>query len=218
MTTIAHRPAGRRHSRATPLRLTALACLTATACQSNRPVPPLSGDEVRLDLPLVQQDELYACGLASISALAQYWGVAIPEEERVTLARIAAERQGLSGGELRATLEGLGLEVFVFHGTLDRTATGLYTSIDAQRPLLVMLSPDGTAHHYCLVLGYDDPRDTLILLDPRRGEVLVPVAAFDRDWARCDRFTLLACPTAAGESGQLAHAVPETETTTKVNP
>jgi hypothetical protein len=56
-----------------------------------------------------------------------------------------------------------------------------------------MLSTDGVGHHYALVLGYDDPRDRLILLDPRKGEILVPAAVFDRNWARCQRFTLLAC-------------------------
>jgi ABC-type bacteriocin/lantibiotic exporter with double-glycine peptidase domain len=161
---------------------------------------------VRLDLPLVQQDELYACGLASMSALAQYWGVAIPSEERLALARTAAEEQGLSGRDLRTTLEGLGLDVFVFRGGLDRGPTGVFTAIDAGHPLLVMISPDGTTHHYCLVLGYDAPRYTLILLDPRRGETLVPVDVFDREWARCERFTLLACPRVPGESGDLADA------------
>jgi hypothetical protein len=54
-----------------------------------------------------------------------------------------------------------------------------------------MLSTDGTAHHYALVLGYDEPRGNLILLDPLKGELLVPMPVFERDWARCQHFTLL---------------------------
>ena len=141
-----------------------------------------------------------------MSALTQYWGVEIPAEERASLARTAAEERGLSGRDLRTTLEGLGFDVYLFRGGLDRGPTGVFTAIDAGRPLLVMISPDGKTHHYCLVLGYDAPRYTLILLDPRRGETLVPVDVFDREWARCERFTLLACPRPAGESGQLADA------------
>jgi len=147
---------------------------------------------VRLDLPLVRQDALYDCGLASISALCQYWGVEIPAEERASLARTAEERSGLSGDELRSLMEQLGFEVFLFEGSLDREVTGIFANVDAGRPLLVMLSPDGAAHHYALVLGYDEPRGNLILLDPMKGELLVPRSVFERDWARCQRFTLLA--------------------------
>jgi ABC-type bacteriocin/lantibiotic exporter with double-glycine peptidase domain len=148
---------------------------------------------VRLDLPLVRQDALYDCGLASISALCKYWGLDMPADERAALALTAENNAGLSGSDLSTALEELGLEVFLFQGTLDRTATGIYGQVDAGRPPLVMLSPDGTRHHYGLVLGYDEPRGNLILLDPTRGEILVNVAIFDRNWARCQRFTLLAC-------------------------
>lgn len=186
-----------------------LALGALSACSATRVAAPLSADAVRLDLPLVKQDELYACGLASISALAQYWGTSIPADERAELARTAAEKQGLSGRELRDALEGLGLETFVFRGSLDRSATGVYRSIDAGRPLLVMTSPDGEAHHYGLVLGYDAPRETLIVLDPMRGETLVPAAVFAPQWARCQNFTLLACPRPDAATSELA-TVPET--------
>ncbi|MBK7644425.1 MAG: C39 family peptidase [Planctomycetes bacterium] len=182
----------------TPVRALALVvlALAAGACRSTaKPQAPLSESAVRLDLPLIHQDALYDCGLASISALCQYWGVAIPAEERNSLAQTAQQRAGLSGGELQAALEQLGFEVYLFEGSLDRAATGLLHNIDVGRPLLVMLSSDGNAHHYGLVLGYDEPRGNLILLDPMKGELLVPMPAFERDWARCRRFTLLASRT-----------------------
>jgi hypothetical protein len=172
-----------------------LLLLATAGCQSTASRPAtLSDSAVTLDLPLVRQDSLYACGLASISALSKYWGVEIPEGNRASLAQTADEEKGLSGGELRDELTRNGMEVFLFQGTLDHSPTGLYHQIDAGRPPLVMLSPDGVGHHYCLVLGYDEPRRNLILLDPVRGEVLTPVAAFERNWERCQRFTLLACP------------------------
>jgi ABC-type bacteriocin/lantibiotic exporter with double-glycine peptidase domain len=166
--------------------------LAGAGCRA-APMSPLSDSAVRLDLPLVHQDALYECGLASISALCQYWGVVIPVDERASLAQTAADNAGLSGSELRAELEQLGLEVYLFEGTLDRATTGIYAHVDAGRPPLVMLSADGTGHHYELVLGYDEPRGNLILLDPMKGEILVPVAVFERNWKRCQRFTLLAC-------------------------
>jgi len=184
-----------------PLRIaivTGLALSALAGCQSQRIEPAqLSDSAVTLDLPLVHQDALYECGLASMSALCQYWGVEIPDEERASLAREAGEKKGLSGGELRTALHDLGLEVFLFHGTLDRSPTGLYRHVDGGRPPLVMLALGGAGdagHHYCLVLGYDEARGNLILLDPIKGQVLTPTAVFDRDWERCERFTLLACP------------------------
>lgn len=202
------------------LALGALA-LAGAGCRAPQPRGPLSESAVRLDLPLVRQDALHDCGLASISALCQYWGVEIPDEERADLARTAEEEAGLTGNELCDALEGLGLETFLFHGSLDRAPTGLYRHVDAGRPPLVMLTSDGADNHYALVLGYDEPRGEVLLLDPLRGDVSVAVHAFQRSWEGCQRFTLLACPreeeplaslpegasdAAARASGSTAHA------------
>jgi ABC-type bacteriocin/lantibiotic exporter with double-glycine peptidase domain len=174
------------------------AALILSSCRSERAEAPLlSEDAVVLDLPLVRQDDLYNCGLAAISALCQYWDVSIPPEQRETLAQKANEEKGLAGSELRDALQKDGLEVYLFRGTLDRTETGIYRHLDAGRPLLVMLSPDGSdnkGHHYCLLLGYDETRRNLLLLDPARGEVLRSVPVFERAWDDCQRFTLLAAP------------------------
>lgn len=181
--------------------LLALLLLGMVGCraQSLRPVQ-LSESAVLIDMPLVLQDDLYGCGLASVATLCQYWGVEIPDLDRATLAETANRSEGLSGGELLEVLRRLGLEVYLFQGARDRSLTGLYGHVDAGRPLLVMLSPDGEDRHYCLVLGYDEPRGNIILLDPLQGQVLTPVVAFDRNWGRCQRFTLLACPSPRGES------------------
>lgn len=183
-----------------------LACVALAGCRSTKVGSPLLSEQaVMLDLPLVRQDELYNCGLAAISALCQYWDVELPADQRASLARLASDEKGLSGNELRAALESRGLETFLFRGALDRSDIGVYKQIDAGRPLVVMVSPDGKAHHYCLVLGYDEPRQNVVLLDPARGQVLRTTRQFDKDWEACERFTLLACPkgveSAPGKSG-----------------
>jgi predicted double-glycine peptidase len=185
-------PSARRAATAV---LIALLALGALGCRARTIRPEqLSEHAVTLDLPLVEQDALHGCGLAALSALCQYWGVAIPPEERAALARTAEEMEGLSGGELRAALERLGMESFLFKGALDRSTTGLYRQVDEGRPAIVMVAPDDEARHYLLVLGYDEPRGNLLLLDPARGQVLAPLAAFERNWERCEWFTLLADP------------------------
>ena len=175
----------------------ALAALLA-GCRAQTERVELSDRAVVLELPFVRQDELYECGLASISALCQYWGVAIPDPDRAELAAMAVEREGLSGAELRAALERLGLEVFLFEGALDHSPTGLYAHVDKGRPPIVMLARGRGEHHYCLFLGYDEPRGNVLLLDPVRGSVMLPAPAFERDWVQARRFTLLALPPNPG--------------------
>jgi ABC-type bacteriocin/lantibiotic exporter with double-glycine peptidase domain len=176
------------------LRVLALALLLELAGGCRTPAAPLSSEAVVLELPVVQQDELWECGLAAITALAAYYGVDLAPELRAALAKTAVEREGLSGAELREALEGEGFTVFVFAGVLEGGATGLFDHVDAGRPPLVMVSDDGELHHYCLVLGYDPPAGHIVLLDPRRGRVVLPVETFERDWERANRFTLLATP------------------------
>jgi hypothetical protein len=55
-----------------------------------------------------------------------------------------------------------------------------------------MLTSEGNGPHYEILLGYDEPRGNVILLDPVRGEVLLTTANFEQVWARCSHFTLLA--------------------------
>lgn len=166
--------------------------LVVAACTGPalRPVEP-SPAAVLLTVPAVPQDELYECGLASISALCRYQGVEIPPAERARLVEIARAEEGLSGAELRAALEAAGLEVFLFHGTLDHSTGGLYRHVDRGRPLLVMLSVDDERFHYCLFTGYDPTNRNVFLLDPRRGSLVLPEEAFAMLWERAERFTLL---------------------------
>ncbi len=172
----------------------ALALAIFGSCAGPTTRAALSSDAKVLDLPFIEQDEMYACGLVSVQVLCSYWNVDIDLAERTRLAAIAEEKEGLSGGELRESLEGLGFETYLFHGALDHQATGLFRHVDERRPPLVMLSPEPESHHYVLVIGYDEPERNICLLDPVRGRVIVPYETFEKSWAECERFTLLAVP------------------------
>jgi predicted double-glycine peptidase len=180
----------------TALLLGALAVLSGCVVRQERPLASrwLSPQAVVLKLPLVGQEELHACGLSSVKVLCAYYGRDIPKEQEAELARLMRERKGLSGGELRSALESMSFEAVVFSGALDRSFTGLYRHIDRGRPVIVMTSPDGRAHHYELFMGYDEERANVVLLDPRRGGVILPRARFERLWERAKRFALLAVP------------------------
>lgn len=178
-------------ARFAPLALALFAGCAAPAARST-----ISADARILELPFLEQDEMYACGLASVQALCSYWNVSIDPAEEARLAQLANAEQGLSGAELRSALEGLGFETFLFHGALNRSATGLFEHIDKQRPALVMLAPTPEARHYVLFIGYDATERNVCVLDPVRGRVLLPYETFEAQWEPCDRFTLLAVPRA----------------------
>lgn len=151
---------------------------------------------VLLVVPAVPQEELHECGLASLASLCGFHGVQIPAAERQRLAAIALEREGLSGEELRATLIGLGMEVFLYKGSLNGATMGLYHQIDCGRLPLVMISRDGDTAHTCLFTGYDRSTDSIYLYDPLRGHLRLAAMDFDDLWANARRFTLLALPFA----------------------
>jgi ABC-type bacteriocin/lantibiotic exporter with double-glycine peptidase domain len=166
-----------------------------TACQSVAMQPTeVSSEAVLLTMPMVPQDELYECGLATMSALCQYYERTIPPEERAALVETASREEGLSGAELRAALVAAGFEVYLFPGTLDHEVSGLYRHVDLGRPLLVMISPDRESKHYCLFTGYDPVHGNVFLLDPRRGSLVITAASFASLWNKAQSFTLLAMP------------------------
>lgn len=149
---------------------------------------------VLLVVPAVPQEELHECGLASLATLCGFHEVTIQAPERRRLAALAREREGLSGAELRTVLIDLGMETFLFQGSLDWETTGLYHQIDHGRPPLVMISRDGETMHTCLVTGYDRSTESVYLYDPVRGHLRLETDSFDELWANAHRFTLLAVP------------------------
>jgi ABC-type bacteriocin/lantibiotic exporter with double-glycine peptidase domain len=186
-----------------PRRLvTALALLLAAGCASSR-YETLSPSATVLPTPLVEQDQLNECGLAALSSLCGFYQVAIPEAERQQLAQRAAEEKGLTGAELREALQRLGFEVWIFEGSFDRTPTGVLHHVEQGRPLLVM-TDENDQNHYCLLIGHDPELGNVVLLDPRRGRVLLPDETFEQQWSAVRHFTLLAVPASATGVAQAA--------------
>lgn len=172
--------------------------LSSVACQ-HVPVSvkslPRTEHSVVLDVPPVIQDELYACGLASVTSLCSYYGVEIPQAQREHLAALARQDEGLTGAELRDTLRALGMQAFLVRGTLDHASTGLYGCVDRSRPALVLLSSGAKSSHYCLFAGYDESVDTVYVQDPALGGCRLARDAFVARWDGAQRFTLIAVPT-----------------------
>ena len=155
----------------------------------------LSDQAVLLDLPVVRQTAPNLCGEVALEMLTRYYNVLLTDEQEALLKKEANQQEGITGSTLKKVLEEQGYFVAVFSGTLDRKVSGLYRHLDLRRPLIVMIEGDGPdKNHYVLAVGYDEGTNAMVLLDPVRGEIAMPLINFKKAWGKANNFTLLAVP------------------------
>lgn len=175
--------------------------LIASGCSTFQKSKPtltdyLSSRAVRIEFPLVFQEDEKTCGLAAVDMLTQYYGVNLNDPLRRRMLDEVASENSISGNTLKQVLEEAGYRVVVFPGTLDKESTGIYHHLEQGRPVIVMLGSNGAdVGHYCLVSGYDPKQDLVILSDPKLGEYATKESDFLEFWERKGRFTLIAEPT-----------------------
>lgn len=171
------------------------AILLLNGCATSNGLRTLSDQAVLLDLPVVRQTSPNLCGEVALEMLTRYYNVPLTVEQDARLKKEAKREEGLPGATLKKVLEEQGYFVAVFKGTLDRKVSGLYHHLDLKRPLIVMIESSGQGrNHYVLAVGYDEGTDAIILLDPVRGEIAMPVINFQKVWKKVDNFTMLAMP------------------------
>ena len=171
------------------------AALFLTGCATSNGLKVLSDQAVLLDLPVVHQTSANLCGEVALEMLTRYYGVPLTAGQEVQLKKEADREKGLPGSALKEVLEEQGYFVAVFSGSLDRKVSGLYHHLDLKRPLIVMIEGSGRdRNHYVLAVGYDEGTDTIVLLDPVRGEIVMPLINFRKAWGKVDDFTMLAVP------------------------
>jgi predicted double-glycine peptidase len=156
-------------------------------------------------VPPVMQDATYSCGHTCLAAVAAYWGVGLERFRSMLPGRLPVET---SGAQLQAEAETLGLQAFVYRGSV----ADLERNLSAGRPLIVMIPlpvdprgfPGGLVGtvanfvssalprpaHWVVLLGVG-PRGDLICHDPRSGTLLLERAGFLSGWARLDNTCVL---------------------------
>ncbi len=155
----------------------------------------LSDQAVLLDLPVVRQTSPNLCGEVALEMLTRYYNALLTPDQEARLKKEANQEKGITGSTLKRVLEEQGYFVAVFSGTLDRKFSGLYRHLDLKRPLIVMVEGNGPdKNHYVLAVGYDEGTNTIVLLDPVRGELAMPLINFKKVWDKVNDFTLLAVP------------------------
>jgi len=167
------------------------------SCATRSGLKTLSDQAVLLDLPVVHQTSANLCGEVALEMLTRYYNVLLTDEQEVRLKKEANQEKGITGKTLKKVLEEQGYFVAVFSGTLDHKVSGLYHHLDLSRPLIVMIQGNGAdKNHYVLAVGYDEGTDMMVLLDPVRGEITMPLINFRKVWKKVDNFTMLAMPKA----------------------
>lgn len=144
---------------------------------------------------MVRQSSPNLCGEVALEMLTRYYNVLLTAEQASRLKKKADQEKGITGSTLKEVLVEQGYFVAVFSGTLDHKVSGLYRHLDLKRPLIVMIEGDGIdKNHYVLAVGYDEGTNTIVLLDPVRGELAMSLINFRKVWKKVDNFTMLAVP------------------------
>jgi ABC-type bacteriocin/lantibiotic exporter with double-glycine peptidase domain len=164
-------------------------------CATSSGMKTLSDQAVLLDRPVVRQNAPNLCGEVALEMLTRYYNLPLTAQQETGLKKEANQKDGIPGSALKKVLEERGYFVAVFSGTLDRKISGLYRHLDLRRPLIVMIQANGPdKNHYVLAVGYDEDTNCIVLLDPIRGEVAMPLVNFRKVWGKVDNFTMLAVP------------------------
>jgi predicted double-glycine peptidase len=156
-------------------------------------------------VPPVRQDGRYSCGPACLAAVAAYWGTDLGRFRTAGPATLAAET---NGAQLRALAETLGLQAYVYRGSLEDSERNLRQS----RPLIVMIprpaDPQGfpggflgglthliserlpRPRHWVTLTGYGENGDAIIQ-DPASGPLRIRREKFLTDWKSLDNTCVL---------------------------
>lgn len=141
------------------------------------------------DFPLVRQVDHDDCGGAALASVLRFWGYAATPEG--VEAAIGRKDRHLSAGDMADHARSLGLQAFVFFGTMD----DVKHELEQGRPVIVGLGKKvvtGKAlAHYQVVVGYEPNRALVMLLDPGQGWQVDTVKGFATEWARSGGVTIV---------------------------
>ena len=177
--------------------LGALVLCGCTSVTSFRGIP-LGGSSLYVSgLPPLRQNEQYTCGSTCVAAVAAHWGVTLDEFK----AKCSAAPKDTTGQDLQTLAESLGLQAFVFQGSM----ADLQDNLHLGRPMIVMITkpPDPALRqmgllgglalalsehvshpaHWVVVIGLTGDQ-SVIVHDPSTGLLQIKAAAFQKWWSQ----------------------------------
>jgi predicted double-glycine peptidase len=144
------------------------------------------------NVPLVLQADDDDCGAAALASVARYWGYsASPQSIEAALGRTDKR---LQAGDMETYARSVGLQSYVFFGTMKE----VLHELERGRPVIVglgkMVEEKKAISHYEVVVGYEPDKKQVLLLDPARGFEVDSLDHFAREWAVSKAVTIVAFP------------------------
>jgi tetratricopeptide (TPR) repeat protein len=183
-------------------------CASVPRPEYGRELAPGRSEQVELAaVPFFPQED-YQCGPAALATVLQAAGIARSPAQLVEQVYLP-QRQGSLQVELLGASRRAGAVPYVLRQQPD----DLLREVAAGHPVVVLqelglLQPQW---HYAVVVGYDLGRKTLTLRSGTERRLVMSVDAFDRSWARAQRWAFVALPpdrlpATAGENDYVAAA------------
>lgn len=169
------------------------ACATPPQTAALRQAPVPHAPVLLADVPFFAQDE-YQCGPAALAMVLRATGVQVTPAELTPLVYLPA-RQGSLQPEMLATARRFGRLAAVLPPRLE----ALLAELDAGTPVVVLLNlalPLVPRWHYAVAIGFDPVQEELILHSGTTEQARLPLAVFERTWARSGYWAMVAVPPA----------------------
>jgi tetratricopeptide (TPR) repeat protein len=169
----------------------AAGCATPPQTAALRAAPPasLAATRVLASVPFYAQDE-YQCGPAALAMALAASGAAVTPQALQPLVYVPA-RQGSLQPEMLAAARRHGRLAVVLPPRL----TAVLAEVAGGTPVIVLQNlslPIAPVWHYAVVIGYDLAREEIVLHSGRTAEQRLPLAVFERTWARSGYWAMVA--------------------------
>ncbi|HWL62043.1 MAG TPA: PA2778 family cysteine peptidase [Steroidobacteraceae bacterium] len=167
----------------------AAACCLLAGCAARTPLlaPDARGVELA-DTPFYPQEK-YQCGPAALATVLAVAGVRVTPEELVPQVYLPS-RKGSLTIEMQAAPRRHGVLSYPLAPTLD----AIVAELEAGRPVLVLHNyglPFWPRWHYAVVIGYDAPRQRMLLRSGTTERQSLSAANFMRAWDNADRWAMV---------------------------
>lgn len=170
--------------------LAACVLLLGGGCVTRGPLLEFSTRVVELDdTPFFPQDS-HQCGPAALATVLAASAVPITPQELESRVYLPGRRGSLQV-EMQAAPRAYGRLSYRVESEL----AAITAELDAHRPVLVLHNyglPFWPRWHYAVVVGYDGPRNKIILRSGRVRRQLLSTANFMRAWDNADRWAVVA--------------------------
>jgi hypothetical protein len=189
--------------------ITVSGCATVPVSEWGQGLPASRAEVVELDsVPFFPQED-YQCGPAALATVLQSAGIERTPEQ-LTQQVYLPQRQGSLQVELLGASRRAGAVPYVLRGQPD----DLLREVAAGHPVVVLQNlgwPLRPQWHYAVVVGFDLSQKTLTLRSGTVQRLVMPLAAFDRSWAKAERWAFVALtpdrlPATASEPDYVASA------------